>query len=311
MTLRDRADAGGKYAENDKRYWSNISGGSGAVHSACIASSIPRLVIVGGQGAGLRPLTPGAGQGPGKMAHGDDSAASKKDWDKDRTDRFEAAMRDLGLLLGFGSQRPDQEYKDGGPDNLWAVGELNFLVIECKSGVDNDGRLISKTHCNQLLGAHSWFKTNYDHSCRSTPILVHPSSRFQSEASPSSDMRIIDDRKLTKLREAVRGFSASVAGLGGFQDETEIGKKLDQFGFTVGYGHYDHRCRHDWRICHAIEIARRSRSQHTEAARTTTGATAAAKATATTARKVTDRAPAVRVYASQARLPGCPSYDLT
>jgi hypothetical protein len=105
-------------------------------------------------------------------------------WDKDRTDRFEAAMRDLGLLLGFGSQRPDQEYKDGGPDNLWAVGGLNFLVIECKSGVDNDDHMISKDHCNQLLGAQSWFKTNYDHSCRSSPILVHPNSRFQSEASP-------------------------------------------------------------------------------------------------------------------------------
>lgn len=159
--------------------------------------------------------------------------AADLEWDKDRTDRFEAAMRDLGLLLGFGSQRPDKDYRDGGPDVLWAVGALRFLVIECKSGVDQDGRLISKDHCNQLLGAHSWFKTNYDHSCQSTPILVHPNSRFQNEASPSPDMRIIDDDKLNKLRQAVRKFGAAVAGLGGFRDEAEIAKKLDQFGFTA------------------------------------------------------------------------------
>jgi hypothetical protein len=36
-------------------------------------------------------------------------------WDKERTNQFEAAIRDLGLLVGFGSQRPDEDYKDGGP----------------------------------------------------------------------------------------------------------------------------------------------------------------------------------------------------
>jgi hypothetical protein len=54
-------------------------------------------------------------------------------------------------------------------------------------------------------------------------------------------MRILDDGKLAKLRDAVRGFSATVAGLGGsatvaglggFQDEAVIANKLDQFSFT-------------------------------------------------------------------------------
>jgi hypothetical protein len=59
MTLRGQSDAGGKYAEKDMRYWSHAGGSSGAVHSVYIASSIPRFVIVGRQGASLRPLTPG------------------------------------------------------------------------------------------------------------------------------------------------------------------------------------------------------------------------------------------------------------
>jgi len=152
-------------------------------------------------------------------------------WDKERTDRFEAAMRDLGEMIGFGSQRPDKDYRDGGPDNLWAIGGLQFLVIECKSGVDNDGRLISKDHCNQLLGAVSWFTRGYDHTCSYTPILVHPVNRFQSEASPSADMRIIDDAGLKRLRDAIRGFGVAVAAAGNF-DELGLSQRLDHFGFT-------------------------------------------------------------------------------
>jgi hypothetical protein len=146
-------------------------------------------------------------------------------WDKDRTDRFEAALRDLGSLIGFGSQQPDKEYRDGGPDNLCAVGGLNFFVIECKSGVDNDGRMISKDHCNQLLGANSWFKKNYDVSCVSTPILVHPNHKFSREASPSPDMRIIEGERLADLRKAVRGFGAAVASTGSFK-EGDVARNL-------------------------------------------------------------------------------------
>lgn len=154
-------------------------------------------------------------------------------WDKDYTDRFEASMRDLGLMLGFGSQRPDKEYRDGGPDNLWAIGALNFLVIECKSGVDNDGRLISKDHCNQLLGSVSWFKRNYDNTCSYVPILVEPVNKFQSEASPSADMRIIDDEKLRILREAIKSFGRSLAYNSNYRNEASIAAQLDSHSFTA------------------------------------------------------------------------------
>jgi hypothetical protein len=59
-----------------------------------------------------------------------------------------------GAFLGFGSHRPEREIGKG-PDNLWAVGGLNYLVIECKSGVT--AAQISKTDCNQLIGSVSWF----------------------------------------------------------------------------------------------------------------------------------------------------------
>lgn len=153
-------------------------------------------------------------------------------WSKDRTDQFEAAMRDVGLLLGFGSQRPEKDYRDGGPDNLWAVGGLEFLVIECKSGVDLDGRPISKDHCNQLLGAMSWFMRSYDDKCRATPVIVHPVARFQREASPSADMRVIDEACLAKLKNALKSLGTAVAAAGPGVNEAFLATQLAHFQLT-------------------------------------------------------------------------------
>ena len=107
------------------------------------------------------------------------------------------------------------------------------MVIECKSGVDNDGRLISKDHCNQLLGSVSWFKKNYDHTCTYVPIIVEPVNRFQSEASPSADMRVIDDEKLRTLRAAIKAFGRSLASGSSYTIDTAIAAQLESHSFTA------------------------------------------------------------------------------
>ena len=78
-------------------------------------------------------------------------------WDENRTKEFEAAISDLGRLLGLDSQRPEQKYKSG-PDNLWSIGDLSYIVIECKSGAKSP--TISKSDCDQLGGSVKWF---FDH----------------------------------------------------------------------------------------------------------------------------------------------------
>ena len=62
-------------------------------------------------------------------------------------EEFEEAFRLLGKHIGFESQRPETEIGNG-PDVLWALGGLNFAVIECKSGVENS--FISKHNAAQL-----------------------------------------------------------------------------------------------------------------------------------------------------------------
>ncbi|MFH1524349.1 MAG: DEAD/DEAH box helicase [Chloroflexota bacterium] len=146
------------------------------------------------------------------------------DWGEEGSKRFEAAMLDLGQFLGFGSQRPEDKVGRG-PDNLWALGGLKYLVIECKSGAVLADR-ISKVDTNQLNGSIVWFSEKYDKACSMTPIMVHPKTVFEFAASPHADILIVNCPGLKKLRDAVRAFSVSLATSGGFTDAKEVEKQL-------------------------------------------------------------------------------------
>lgn len=146
------------------------------------------------------------------------------DWGEEGSKRFEAAMMDLGLFLGFGSDRPEDKVGRG-PDNLWALGGLQYLVIECKSGAVLAER-ISKADTNQLNGSIVWFTEKYDASCSATPVLVHPKTVFEHAASPHADIRIINGSGLKRLREAVHAYAVSLATAGRFKDAKEVERQL-------------------------------------------------------------------------------------
>ncbi|BAN34106.1 hypothetical protein SCD_n00257 [Sulfuricella denitrificans skB26] len=146
------------------------------------------------------------------------------DWGEEGSKRFEAAMLDLGQFLGFGSQRPEDKVGRG-PDNLWALGGLKYLVIECKSGAVLADR-VSKADTNQLNGSIVWFSEKYDKTCSMTPIMVHPKTVFEFAASPHADIRIVNGPGLKKLRDAVRAYSVSLTTSGGFRGAKEVEKQL-------------------------------------------------------------------------------------
>lgn len=146
------------------------------------------------------------------------------DWGEDGSKRFEAAMMDLGLFLGFGSQRPEDKVGRG-PDNLWALGGLNYLVIECKSGAVVADK-VSKGDTNQLNGSIVWFAGQYDKSCSMTPILVHPKTVFEHAASPHPGIRIVNGPGLKKLRDAIHAYSVSLSTSARYKDPKEVEKQL-------------------------------------------------------------------------------------
>jgi hypothetical protein len=141
----------------------------------------------------------------------------------DNANTFEEELKNVAKYLGFGSQRPEQEFKKG-PDNLWKIGELHFLVIECKS--EATSATINKGYCNQLNGSCTWFETKYDASCTYVPIMVHPSTIFEYASSPHQDVRIITREKLVAFRNAVRDFITSIAANNEMGNEAAIREKL-------------------------------------------------------------------------------------
>ena len=149
--------------------------------------------------------------------------------DPDHTNEFESAMEYLGRLLGFAAQRPDRDIGSG-PDVLWAVGDLRFLVIECKSG--STANRIWRRDMAQLAHSVNWFSTTYDNSCSPIPVLVHPASNLDHNAIAPAGTRLITDVKLASLRDAVRSLAAALADGTKWRQPAEVALQLAQHRLT-------------------------------------------------------------------------------
>lgn len=64
------------------------------------------------------------------------------------SEKFESALKTIGELLGFISQRPDKEIRKG-PDNLWCGIKNQYLMFECKKEVDEKREEINKHEASQ------------------------------------------------------------------------------------------------------------------------------------------------------------------
>ena len=60
---------------------------------------------------------------------------------------FESSLQSFGQLIGFISTRPERETCGEGPDNLWVMDNVYF-VIECKSAAVSE--TISKDYCKPI-----------------------------------------------------------------------------------------------------------------------------------------------------------------
>lgn len=136
---------------------------------------------------------------------------------------FERSMRDLGKHLGFDAQRPEQELGRG-PDVLWLLGDLSFLVIECKSG--SESNVIFKTDMAQLSQSMDWFEETYDETCKATPLMIHPSRRLDDKASARTGSQIMTFAKLKDLRDAVEKFASSIAVANSYTNHKAVWERL-------------------------------------------------------------------------------------
>lgn len=121
-----------------------------------------------------------------------------------RADRFERAWHELGTALGFASERPDKEWKEG-PDNLWAIKQGHYLLVECKSEVEETRSQINKKESGQMNNSCAWFAREYS-GCESTNIMIIPTPKLGHGAGFSNPVRIMRRRDLGKFVHAIRGF---------------------------------------------------------------------------------------------------------
>ncbi|MGB7926395.1 MAG: DEAD/DEAH box helicase family protein [Pyrinomonadaceae bacterium] len=122
-----------------------------------------------------------------------------------KADRFEVAFNDLAKALGFAGQRPDKEWKEG-PDNLWALRDDEFLLVECKSEVSLTRAEINKDETDQMNRSCAWFERHYPGS-QATKVLVIPTRKLSnSSALSDANVQIMDRRGLEKLVLNVRRF---------------------------------------------------------------------------------------------------------
>ena len=145
----------------------------------------------------------------------------------ENADGFENALQEVGQLLGFVSTRPDQETCGEGPDNLWAVGENKYLVIECKSAAIAE--TISKDYCNQLGGSIRWFLKEYGDTYSALPVMVHRSKVIDSKATAVQNMMVITPEKADQFKNNINEFAIAVSQNSNWQDKVEINKLLKQY----------------------------------------------------------------------------------
>lgn len=139
-------------------------------------------------------------------------------------EKFEEALNQIGVVLGFVCSRPDKETGGYGPDNLWAIDSNKYLVIECKTEAIT--QTIKKDYCNQLSGSVNWFKENYVYPNECTPIIVHPSKFVDVVASPDENMRVMTEEELTCFRKNIRDFYNALCHNGSISDISKINELL-------------------------------------------------------------------------------------
>ena len=142
-------------------------------------------------------------------------------------EKFEEALNQIGIILGFVCSRPDKETGGHGPDNLWAIDSNKYLVIECKTEAIT--RTIKKDYCNQLSGSVNWFKENYVYPNECVPIMVHPSKVIDVVASPNEAMRVMTEKELSCIRKNIRDFYSALCQNGNDSDVNKINELLRMY----------------------------------------------------------------------------------
>lgn len=122
------------------------------------------------------------------------------------SNKFERSMMEIGSLLGFASERPDQTYKVG-PDNLWIYPNTRkYFVIECKNEVLATRNTINKEEVGQMNNHIGWFEEIYGNDTDVEYIQVHPTNIYSEKANYAKKVRVMTPEKVEQLKQNITSY---------------------------------------------------------------------------------------------------------
>lgn len=120
------------------------------------------------------------------------------------SEKFESALKEVGEIIGFISQRPDKEIKKG-PDNLWCGVENQYFIFECKSEVEESRKEISKYEAGQMNSHCGWFEEEYG-DAKVERFIIIPTKKASYYASFTHNVKAIRKGKLRELKSCIISF---------------------------------------------------------------------------------------------------------
>lgn len=144
---------------------------------------------------------------------------------------FEEEFSNLAEIIGYESQRPEQEYGEG-PDVLWQLSDGTYLVIAAKNEADLNNVAISIKYADQLTRNWNWFKTKYKTE-EGIPIIVHPSHKLVSGAYCSEDAMALKPHGLKALVSNIREFTVALSSKSPDSwDIADVSKLIHQYNLN-------------------------------------------------------------------------------
>ena len=121
------------------------------------------------------------------------------------SEKFESSLQDLGEMLGYVSQRPDQEIRKG-PDNLWCVSNKKYVIFECKSEVEEHRNAIKKSEAGQFNNHCGWFKEEYGEYVDVLRIMIIPTKRLSHDANFNEQVFVMRKNGVKKFKDNIKAF---------------------------------------------------------------------------------------------------------
>ncbi len=144
--------------------------------------------------------------------------------------KFEKALKEVGKLLGFDAQQPENEFGNG-PDVLWILGDNHYLILEAKSMAIH--KEITRDNIGQLLQSGEWFKTNYGQATPHTLVTLQAPDVKGWNVNPSENSRVIDESTLTEIKKKIEQLYDGIVSTGiNAVNKEDISKLINAHGLS-------------------------------------------------------------------------------